>query len=246
MAHISVIDEEVTLDSPTLVEGFPGVGLVGKLATDHLIDVHEMRHYADVHCDGLPRVAVYREDNTSLTTPVRLYADAASDLVALRSDIPVSPGAATEVARCLGGWFDETDTFPVFLSGLGREKDDAPPAVYGVATGNGGDALERAAVDDPPEAGLVSGPTGVMLAQSLEQDRDAIGLVVESDPQFPDPEAARALIRNGIDPIAEAETPTDGLVDQATEIRNAKRAFAERMQEASEESSQAEPLKMYQ
>lgn len=33
MARISVIDDEISLDEPTLVEGFPGVGLVGKIAT---------------------------------------------------------------------------------------------------------------------------------------------------------------------------------------------------------------------
>ncbi|OYR52005.1 proteasome assembly chaperone family protein [Halorubrum sp. Ea8] len=246
MARISVLDEDVSLDEPTLVEGFPGVGLVGKIATDHMIEEHEMVHYANVHCDGLPRVAVYREDDRALTTPVRLYADAENDLVALRSDVPVNPGAATEVAGCLESWFAESATFPIFLSGLGREKDEAPPSIYGVATGDGGDRLDRADVEDPPEAGLISGPTGAMLAEALERDRDAVGLVVESDPQFPDPEAARILIRNGIDPIAETETPTEGLVDQATEIREAKRAFAERMQQATEESSQAEPLKMFQ
>jgi uncharacterized protein len=246
MAHISVLDDEVSLDEPTLVEGFPGVGLVGKIATDHMIDAHEMTHYANVHCDGLPRVAVYREGNRALTTPVRLYADAENDVVALRSDVPVNPGAATEVAGCLEGWFAETATFPIFLSGLGKEKGEEPPAIYGVATGEGAEALDRAEVEDPPEAGLVSGPTGAMLAEALERGRDAVGLVVESDPQFPDPEAARILIRNGIDPIAGTETPTDGLVDQASEIREAKRAFAERMQQATEESSQAEPLKMFQ
>jgi uncharacterized protein len=246
MAHISVLDDEVSLDEPTLVEGFPGVGLVGKIATDHMIEAHEMTHYANVHCDGLPRVAVYREENRALTTPVRLYADAENDVVALRSDVPVNPGAATEVAGCLESWFAETATFPIFLSGLGKEKGEEPPAIYGVATGEGGEALDRAEVEDPPEAGLVSGPTGAMLAEALERDRDAVGLVVESDPQFPDPEAARVLIRNGIDPIAGTETPTDGLVDQASEIREAKQAFAERMQQANEESSQAEPLKMFQ
>jgi uncharacterized protein len=246
MAHISVLDDEVSLDEPTLVEGFPGVGLVGKIATDHMIEAHEMTHYANVHCDGLPRVAVYREENRALTTPVRLYADAENDVVALRSDVPVNPGAATEVAGCLESWFAETATFPIFLSGLGKEKGEEPPAIYGVATGEGGQALDRAEVEDPAEAGLVSGPTGAMLAEALERDRDAVGLVVESDPQFPDPEAARILIRNGIDPIAGTETPTDGLVDQASEIREAKRAFAERMQQATEESSQAEPLKMFQ
>jgi uncharacterized protein len=246
MARISVLDDDVSLDEPTLVEGFPGVGLVGKIATDHVIETHEMDHYANVHCDGLPRVAVYREGNRDLTTPVRLYADAENDLVALRSDVPVNPAAATEVAGCLESWFAESATFPIFLSGLGREKGEAPPAIYGLATGDGGDRLDRADVEDPPEAGLVSGPTGAMLAESLERDRDAVGLVVESDPQFPDPEAARVLIQDGIDPIAGTETPTDGLVDQAEEIRDAKRAFAERMQQATEESSQAEPLKMFQ
>ncbi|OYR79395.1 3-isopropylmalate dehydratase, partial [Halorubrum distributum] len=71
MARISVLDDDVSLDEPTLIEGFPGVGLVGKIATDHLIDVHEMTHYANVHCDGLPPVAVYRESETAATTPVR-------------------------------------------------------------------------------------------------------------------------------------------------------------------------------
>ncbi|KDS91052.1 3-isopropylmalate dehydratase [Halorubrum saccharovorum] len=246
MTRISVVDDEISLDEPTLVEGFPGVGLVGKIATDHMIETHEMDHYANVHCDGLPRVAVYREDDRAVTTPVRLYADEAHDLVAIRSDVPVNPSAATEVAGCLESWFAETAVFPIFLSGLGREKDETPPDLYGIATGNGGEALDRADVGDPPEAGLVSGPTGAMLAEALEHDRDAVGLVVESDPQFPDPEAARILIQKGIDPIAGTETPTDGLVDQASEIREAKQAFAKRMQEATEESSQAEPLKMFQ
>jgi uncharacterized protein len=246
MARISVVDDDISLDEPTLVEGFPGVGLVGKIATDHMIDAHGMTHYANVHCDGLPPVAVYRESEAAATTPVRLYADAESDLVALRSDVPVKPGAATEVAACLGSWFDEAGLFPVFLSGLGREKDESPPELYGIATGDGAEALERAAVSEPAESGLVSGPTGAMLAAALEAGRDAVGLVVESDPQFPDPEAARVLIAEGIDPIAGIETPTDGLVEQATEIRNAKRQLAEQMREANEESSHAEPLKMFQ
>jgi uncharacterized protein len=246
MARISVIDDQISLDEPTLVEGFPGVGLVGKIATDHMIETHEMDHYANVHCDGLPRVAVYREADPAVTTPVRLYADEEQGLVALRSDVPVNPGAATEGAGCLESWFDEVSVFPIFLSGLGREKGEAPPSIYGVATGDGGDALERVEVEDPPEAGLISGPTGAMLAEALERDRDAVGLVVESDPKFPDPEAARILIQNGIDPIAGTETSTEGLVDQASEIREAKQAFAERMQQATEESSQAEPLKMFQ
>ena len=46
MASIDRLVEDVALDSPTLIEGFPGVGLVGKIAADHLIDSFEMTHYA--------------------------------------------------------------------------------------------------------------------------------------------------------------------------------------------------------
>lgn len=246
MARISVVDDDVALEEPTLVEGFPGVGLVGKIAVDHLIDVHGMTHYADVHCEGLPRVAIYRESDVALTTPVRLYADPDTELIALRSDVPVSPDAAVEFAGCLAGWFDEADAFPIYLSGLPTEKDESPPELHGVATGDGGDRLEAASIAEPSESGLVSGPTGAMLADALERGSAAVGLIVESDPQFPDPEAARTLITEGIDPVAGVDTPIDGLVDQATEIRQAKRQFAKRMQQATEESSQAEPLKMYQ
>ncbi len=246
MAHISVVDDSITLDGSVLVEGFPGVGLVGKIAADHLVDVHDMRHYANVHCEGLPDVAVYRESRSTLTTPVRLYAAPESGLVVLQSDVPVNPTAAATFADCLAGWFDETDTFPLFLSGRPSDREAEPPDIYGVATGTATERLAAADVEEPPESGLVSGPTGAMLADALEHDRDAAGLIVESDPKFPDPEAARALIVAGIDPIAGIETPIDGLVDQATEIRDAKRQLAERMRQATEESSQAEPLKMYQ
>ncbi len=245
MARISVIDE-VPLTDPVLVEGFPGVGLVGKITADHLIDVHGMTHHANVHCEGLPRVATYAEADGALRTPVRLYADPETDLIALQSDVPVKPAAAIEFAGCLAGWFEESNVLPLYLSGIARERDAAPPELFGVTTGPVDPRVQDVGLNAPPESGLVSGPTGAMLADALERDASAAGLIVESDPQFPDPEAARVLITEGIDPIAGTTTPTDGLVDQAEEIREAKEAFAKRMQQAAEESSQAEPLKMYQ
>ncbi|MFC6724613.1 PAC2 family protein, partial [Halobium palmae] len=72
------------------------------------------------------------------------------------------------------------------------------------------------------------------------------GLVVESDPQFPDPEAARVVITDGIGPLTGVDVPTDDLVEHAEEIRDAKERLAARMREADEESTQARPLGMYQ
>ena len=245
MAQITVL-ADTDLAEPTLVEGLPGVGLVGKIAVDHLIQEFDMTHYANVHCEGIPRVVVYQEGDAKLAPPVRLYADADHDLLALQSDVPISPQAAREFAECLAGWYEDMAITPLFLSGLPAEKDETPPALTGVAAGDGAARLREADIDVPRETGLVSGPTGALLAHAVETDRDAMGLIVESDPQFPDPEAARIIITEGIQPLTGIEVPVDDLVDRAEEIRQAKQNLAERMQGAEEESSQARPLRMYQ
>jgi uncharacterized protein len=244
MAHVDVI-EAVDVEDPTLVEGFPGAGLVGNIAADHLVSELGMTAYANVHCAELPRVAVYDESAT-LRTPVRLYADAGRDLVVLRSDVPVTPDAAASVARCLDGWYDEHGATPVYLSGLPAETDDDPPALYGVATGDGRAILERAGIDVPVEMGVVSGPTGALLARAVETGRTAAGLIVETDPRFPDPEAASVLLQSGIEPLTGVSVPVEGLVEHAEEIRQARIDLAERMQDAGETSTRAQPLRMYQ
>ncbi|WP_280536481.1 PAC2 family protein [Halopenitus sp. POP-27] len=246
MAQIKVLAEDVELDAPFLIEGLPGVGLVGKIAADHIVEAFDMVHYANVHCEGIPPVVTYPEDDSRLSTPVRIYADAERDLLVLQSDVPISPAAATEFADCVAGWFKEEDVTPLYLSGRPAEKEAAPPALYGIATGEGDTHLDRAGIDAPSEMGLVTGPTGALLSHALENDRTAVGLVVESDPQFPDPEASRALITHGLKPVTDVDIPTDALVDRADEIQRAKEQLAMRMQNVDEESTEARPLRMYQ
>jgi uncharacterized protein len=251
MAGIETLRDDVSLDAPTMVEGLPGVGLVGKLAVDHLAETFEMVHYANVHCDALPPVATYEDGDRELTTPVRLYADPDRNLLALRSDVPVSPAAALEFAECLAAWYADDDVggevTPIYLSGIGRERpEDASPDLYGVGTGEGNARLADADIDAPDEPGLVSGPTGALLSHAIRTERTAVGLLVESTPQFPDPEAAAHLVEGGIAPLLGIEIPVDELIDHAEEIRQAKRRLAQRMQEADETSSQARPLGMYQ
>lgn len=247
MSRIDVLRDDVSLDEPTLVEGLPGVGLVGKLATDHLAETFEMVHYANVHCEGLPPVATYEGGERDLASPVRLYADPDRDLLALRSDVPVSPGAALEFAECLGEWSAESQVTPIYLSGIGREREDgATPPLYGVGTGGASESLDAVGIDPPEESGLVSGPTGALLSHAVRTGKTATCLIVEASQRFPDPQAAAHLLGAGVGPLLDAEIPVDELTEHAEEIRQAKRRLAKQMQNADETSSQARPLGMYQ
>jgi uncharacterized protein len=245
MAHIEEHVDDIDVESPVLIEGLPGVGLVGKIAVDHLVSEWDMAHVASAHCDGIPDVAVYGDGDYGLTPPVRLYADADRDVVVLQSDIPVSPQAATEFAGCVTEWYAGYGATPIFLVGLAAEKADVP-ALFGVATGEGDHLLADVEVDPPNDSGLITGPTGALLAEANERGVAGTGLVVEANPQFPDPEAARILLTKGIGPIAGVEVDTEALVEQAEDIAEAREKLAQRMQQATEESSSAQPMGMYQ
>jgi uncharacterized protein len=248
MASITVLDDGVELDEPTMVEGLPGVGLVGKLATDHLVETLDMEYYASIDCEGLPPISVYDEGSRNLQPPVRLYADAERNLVALQSDVPVSASAASDFSSCVTEWVAENDATPIYMSGLPQQKQpDKIPSLYGVATGDAGERLDDHDIDTPRERGAITGPTGALLYEAGARGLDAVGLVVQSDPQFPDPEAARILVEHGIGPLAGVEVETDQLVERAEEISDQKEQLAQRMGEADpDESSQAQPLRMFQ
>ncbi|WP_137288222.1 proteasome assembly chaperone family protein [Natronorubrum halophilum] len=246
MSQIRMRGAEVSLENPTLVEGFPGVGLVGKIATDHLVEQLEMRYYASVHCDGLPRVGVYRGGDRTVRPPVRIYVSEEHDLLALQSDAPIGSDAVENVAGCVTNWIVDADATPLYLSGLPAEREEKP-TLYGVATGDAADALDRHDIALPPEDGVITGPTGALLNRAAQLDYGSLAVVVECSPQFPDPEAASVLLEEAIAPIADLSVDTSDLLERATEIKEKREQFAQQMQTiGQEESSQAQPLRMYQ
>jgi uncharacterized protein len=246
MARIEVIGESVDLEQPKLVEGLPGIGLVGKIAADHIVEALEMSHYANVLCESLPKVATYGKADAALSPPVRLYAAPEHDLLVLQSDIPIAPGPAAEFAQCLARWQRDRNVTPIYLSGLATDKDEAVPSMYGVAAGDGAALLDDAEIASPSERGLISGPTGALLHESIANNLTAVGLIVESDPQFPDPEAARLLIKSGIEPLTGESIDTQNLVEHTEEIQEAKQQLAKRMQESDSEATQAMRIRGYQ
>ncbi|GAB7095538.1 proteasome assembly chaperone family protein [Halolamina litorea] len=245
MARIRVVDEGVDLHNPTLVEGFPGAGLVGKIVADHMVDAMDLTHYANVHSDSFDQVAVYDRGTPELASPVRLYADDRGEVLVLQSDIPVEADAAEEFAAAFAPWLEDNAT-PVFIAGLPTKQRSSTPELFGVGSGAGVDTVGDAGLARPPERGVVSGPAGSLLGHAVENGLDAVGLIVECDPRFPDPVAAKTLLERGIEPIIGRDVSVGMLESQAEKIQQAKERLARRMQDGGDASSEATPLRMFQ
>lgn len=245
MAHVQVVEDDIELASPMLVEGLPGAGLVGKITADHIIDELDLSLYAELHCEGIPDVAVYSAESSEILTPVRIYASDDGTLLVLQSDVPISPTQAEDFVNCSTNWFDENGVIPLYISGLPADKEGVPE-LFGVATGDAMSLLDKAGIVPPDQGGLISGPTGALISEANERDLDAVGLIAETEAKFPDPEAARVIIQHAVEPLTGFDVSTDELVERAEEIREAREKLAERMREAEEESSQAQPIRGFQ
>ena len=76
-----------------------------------------MTLFASIECPALPPVVAYNEDSSAVLPPVRVYADEARNLIALQSDIPVSPDRVTDFASCLTSLLVDYNALPLYFSG---------------------------------------------------------------------------------------------------------------------------------
>ena len=75
----SVIHEEPTLTDPILVEGLPGVGNVGKLAAEHLLDQLKAVKLADIYSVHFPPQVVLDDDGVAKLVNNEVYYSKSED-----------------------------------------------------------------------------------------------------------------------------------------------------------------------
>ena len=250
MAHVDVQRPDQTFEEPMLVDGLPGTGLIGKLVADHFVGTFDMEYYAGVHCEGVPPMAAYRTNESPVRPPTQLYADADRDLLALTSDIPISASGAPSFADCITDWLADRGVTPIYLAGLDGAVDPDDDAnsreLYGVSTGGGNALLDEAGIVPPRHAGVVTGPTGALLERAGEVGIDGVGLLVESDGSLPDLDAARVVVDRGIAQLVGVEIDTEPFVDRTVELSPVAESVVERIQEAGDASSGAQPTPTFQ
>ena len=66
--------KEVTLKDPILVEGLPGVGHVGKLVADHMVEELKAEKIIEIYSPHFPPQVMVKEDGTIKQVRNEIYA----------------------------------------------------------------------------------------------------------------------------------------------------------------------------
>lgn len=244
MTDFVKLNEDLDISGYDLIEGFPGIGLVAKISADYIIDRLDMEPYAEIYSPDLPKVAIFERDKPELQPAVRIFVDTSRQIAVLKSDAPIST-SSREFMEDLIEWINDNNLKPIFQIGLPVDVEEGEHYMFYVESGESQRA-ENLELNTPPVAGGVTGPTGALIEQALKKDIDALGLVIESDPNFPDPEASQILIEEGITKLTGLEIDTQPLAESADQIKKQKKELIERVKTLrKQKSSEAYPREMY-
>ena len=220
------IDEVATpeLDDPVLIEGLPGVGHVGKLAAEHLLEEFDGELVRRVYATEFPPQVSVDDEGVAELTCAEFHAveTDGADLLVLTGDHQAGSNA---------GHYRLTSTFLDVAEEFGAERAFA---LGGVPTGelveeytvlgavSHGDLtadLEDAGVEfraDEPAGGIV-GVSGLVLGLGGRRGFDAACLMGETSGYLVDPKSARAVLEV-LETVLDLTVDYESLEDRAEEM----------------------------
>lgn len=227
--------EKPVLKDPILVEGLPGVGNVGKLAAEHLIDELKATKFATLISKYFPPQVLVKDDGIIKLVCNEFHylkrKDKKHDLMMLTGDYQ---GLTPEGQYALS-WevLNIVQSFGVkrifTLGGYGVGKMIEEPRVLGAATNKKlVDEMKKHGVvfqEGEPGSGIV-GASGLLLGLGAMRGIDAVCLMGETSGYFVDPKSARKVL-TALCSALEVKIDFAALEDKAAQIDKITSRFKE-------------------
>jgi hypothetical protein len=200
---VVVFKEKPVLREPILVEGLPGVGNVGKLAAEHLVDQLKAVKFAEMFSKFFPPQVLVNDAGTIRLVSNEIYyvqrPDANNDIVIMIGDYQgLTPDGQYELSDKTLKIAKDLGVRRIFtLGGYGLGKMIDKPRVLGAATDielveemkNFGVTFSKG----EPGSGIV-GASGLLLGLGNLYGMRSVCLMGETSGYFVDPKGAQAVL----------------------------------------------------
>ena len=235
-----ILEKELSVKNPLLIEGFPGIGLVGNIASQYIVNELKMTYLGAMSSRYFPPLAVLLGGVVNM--PVRIYEDAGKGIVVLTADIPVHPLASYEIGREIVSWAESINVREmVCLAGITVMDDQH--RVFGAVSKS--DLLDK--IRDKVEIfemGTITGITGSIMNECRMKNLSAVCILGETASPEPDQRAAIAAIET-LNKIYDLGVSTAKLTEQADEIEVQMAQLAQQMKAVTPEEQQSQMPKEF-
>lgn len=221
-------DEKPELDNAILIEGLPGVGNVGKLAVEHLLDEIDGIKFGEMYSIYLPPQVLVKDDGIAELVSNKLHykknvGEEKRDLILLTGDYQgMTPQGQYKLTDNILSLVKELNVDMIFsLGGYGQGKMVEEARVLGAATTDKlVEEMKELGVTfskEHPSSGIV-GASGLLLGLGKKvYDIDGICLMGETSGYFVDPGAARSVLEV-INKYLKLDISYEKLDDKAEEV----------------------------
>lgn len=238
--NVKIVTKTLENKNPILIEGFPGIGLIGNITSQQIIDELKMNYIGSIDSKHFPPIAVLYEGLINM--PVRIYESLEHNIVIVVSDIPINPTVSYDISRALLDWAENINVKEVVsIAGIATMSEDLK--IFGAATTPA--MLER--IKDKVEVfqmGTISGISGSIMSECLVREIPAISLLGATQSQNPDPMAA-AVVIDVLNSIYELDVNTESLIQQAEKIEIEMQRLAEDVKSTEQQPSTRKEFPMY-
>ncbi|MFB6166209.1 MAG: proteasome assembly chaperone family protein [Haloarculaceae archaeon] len=224
---------EADLEDPVLIEGLPGVGHVGKLAAEHLLEELDGEPVRRVYSQHFPPQVTIDDGLAELASASfhAVHTEQGRDLLVLTGDHQAQENRGhyklADVFLDVAAEFDVERAFA--LGGVPTGELIEEYDVLGAASSQAvADDLEDAGVEfreDEPAGGIV-GVSGLLLGLGQRRDLDVACLMGETSGYLVDPKSAQAVL-TVLQELIGFEVDFGSLEDRAEEMEEVVRKIRE-------------------
>jgi uncharacterized protein len=229
MIEIRIFKEQ-NLKGYTLIEGFPGIGLVGPMAASYMIEKLEMEYIGYIASDLFPPIAAVHDGQPMHTA--RIYADKKNKLVVVFSEFTVPSSAVYQTGSELTSFMRKYGiTRLISIGGMPTQKQgDAPfiisadPAIAKKAASQGIKQIRE---------GVIAGVSAVLQISARELGISTVDLLVEVNPEIMNPKYAETAIQ-GLNKLTGMEIDLSELEKETKEVESKVREIIKKAKDSKE------------
>ncbi|VVB98340.1 PAC2 family protein [uncultured archaeon] len=174
--------------SPLIIVGFPGIGLVGSVATAYFVEKNGFKMAGYVTSNEFAPLAAIH--NYLPLPPARIYYSKEKNMLVVLSEIVVPVAVSNELAAKILELAKELKSSKIISVG-GISLKEADNAVYLVSNEKSEvDSLISKKIGRSIKEGATTGVTGTLLALGGVTGYSILAVLAEASPDFVDPKAA--------------------------------------------------------
>ncbi len=218
-----IIAEDV--ENAIILEGSPGLGLIGNIVGWHIIENIGMRNIGFIESKDLPPISVLYKGIA--LHPFRIYEG--DGMVIFLSDAVIPMKAVFEMTKAIVTWMDKNNARKVIsFSGMPlREMEEQRKVLCAANNQNTLDELKEIGIQTMP-FGNIPGLAGTLLTEARTKNIPASCLFAETTGPYPDPRAAASVI-DILNKILDMELDPTPLLKEAEAIEARLKKLAEQV-----------------